>query len=250
MRILIVGRKQIRVIALILALLLAGVFAYPWIAHAEQKQTPIYSVKMQEKKAALTFDVAWGDSDLGDILTLLNEQHAKATFFVTGQWAEKYPDGVRRILEAGQDVQNHSNTHPHVAKLTAEEIRQDTDAANRTISSITGKNTVYYRAPYGEYNDQLIHTLSDYRVIQWNIDSRDWKPSATASNIAKTVEANITPGSILLFHVDAKPKQTVSALRELFTRLGGSYQFVSLQELLPQGDYKVDFNGTAYADSQ
>lgn len=245
MRVLIVGKKQVRILVLVLALLIAGAFAYPWVTHAAQKLTPIYSVKTDEKKASLTFDVAWGDSDLDQILTLLQENNAKATFFVTGQWAQKYPEGVRRIIQAGQDVQNHSDTHPHVAKLSADELKKDTDAANQKISSITGNNTIYYRAPYGEYNDTLLTTLTDYRVIQWNVDSRDWKPSATASGIAKSVEENLLPGSILLFHVDAKPKQTVGALQEIFRKLNGSYQFVSLDELLPKGELKIDFNGTA-----
>lgn len=245
MRVLIVGKKQIRIFAFVLGLLIAGFFAYPWVTHAAQKLTPIYSVKTDEKKASLTFDVAWGDSDLNQILTLLQENNAKATFFVTGQWAQKYPDGVRRIIEAGQDVQNHSDIHPHVAKLSADEIRKDTDMANQKISSITGYNTIYYRAPYGEYNDTLLTTLDDYRIIQWNLDSRDWKPSATAAGIAKSVEENILPGSILLFHVDAKPKQTVLALQKIFQKLNGSYRFISLEELLPKGEMKIDFNGMA-----
>lgn len=248
MRVFIIGRQQKRWLAVFLALGVLIAFILPWTVSAQERLLPIYNVQMEEKKAAITFDLAWEDTDFEEILSLLEENNIKATFFVTGDWAGRYPEHVRELAAKGHDVQNHSDQHPHVAQLPANTLLKDTERCSDVIEQLTGKRPVFYRAPYGEYNNRVLETLSDYRVIQWNVDSRDWKPDATVDSICKNVLEGLCPGSILLFHVDSKAKNTAAALREIFDTLDGSYQFVLLDELLPDGAYHINKNGTLIPD--
>lgn len=244
MRVLIIGKKQKRWLAVFLALGVLIAFFLPWTASAQDRLLPIYNVQTEEKKAAITFDLAWEDTDFSEILSLLEENNVKATFFVTGDWARRYPEHIKELAAKGYDVQNHSDQHPHVAQLPSSSLLEDTEKCSDIIEQLTGKRPQYYRAPYGEYNNRLLQTLSNYQVIQWNVDSRDWKPDVTVDYIKENVLNSITPGSILLFHVDSKAQNTVEALREILSELHGDYEFVLLDELLPDGPYSINPNGT------
>ena len=87
-----------------------------------KNELPIYSVDTDKPVVALTFDSAWGDEDLKDILAILKKHNAPATFFVTGEWAQKYPDAIRLIDENGHEVANHGNSHKHMPQLSKEDM--------------------------------------------------------------------------------------------------------------------------------
>jgi len=250
MRVFIFGKKERKPAIYLLSALLILAILIPIGVSANSKLTPIYRVKTDENKIALTFDVAWGNDDLEEILDVLSEHEAKATFFVTGDWARRYPDGVKAIIANGHDVQNHSDTHPHVAKLSAEEIIADAAKCSNEIKSITGKETNYYRLPYGEYNNTVIESLSDYQVIQWDVDSLDWKPDATVESISERVISKTQTGSILLFHVDSKTGCTADALSQIFQKFSGKYKYVLLPELLYSEPYRIDSKGQQIQISQ
>ena len=78
------------------------------------KLLPIYNIETTEKKISLTFDSAWGIEDIDSILKTLKDNNVRATFFVLGEWARKYPDIIKRMVADGHDVANHSDTHPHL----------------------------------------------------------------------------------------------------------------------------------------
>lgn len=243
MRVFVFGKKERKPAIYILSALLILAILIPIGVSANSKLIPIYRVKTEENKIALTFDVAWEAYDLEEILEVLSDHGAKATFFVTGDWARRYPDGVRAIMANGHDVQNHSDSHPHVANLSAEEIAADAAKCSNEITAITGKGVKYYRSPYGEYNNTVIESLSDYQVIQWDVDSLDWKPEATVDGITERVVSKTQPGSILLFHVDSKAGCTADALTQIFQKFSGKYKCVLLPELLYPEPYKIDSKG-------
>lgn len=246
MRVFVYGKREKRITAVILVIVFGLLIALPW-ASAAEKMLPIYRVKTDQNKIALTFDVAWEDSDLDDILAMLDQHQAKATFFITGDFAQRFPERVKQISDSGHDVENHSNRHPHVNKLSESQVKDDASACNDILKSITGKDTVYYRAPYGEYNNTVMSALSSYQVIQWDVDSRDWKPDAQANAIAQFVCEKTKSGSILLFHVDSKAKQTTDALSMILPQLSKNYQTVLLCELIPSPPYNINANGELVA---
>ncbi|MBR4870045.1 MAG: polysaccharide deacetylase family protein, partial [Oscillospiraceae bacterium] len=107
-------------------------------ASATERQLPIYCVDSSEKRCAISFDAAWGNEDTQQLIDILARYNIKTTFFVVGDWAEKYPESVKALHEAGHEVMSHSAHHDHYNSLTANEIIADCRKANETIAAVTG----------------------------------------------------------------------------------------------------------------
>lgn len=217
---------------------------------AEQRKLPIYRVERADNKIAVTFDVAWENSNTDELLDILNEYDAKATFFITGDWCDRYPDDVKKFADAGHEIENHSDQHPHVEGINVNDLINDTRECSRKIKMITGKEPVLYRAPYGEYDDSLLTTLEGMglKTIQWDVDSVDWnKP--TAEQITKKVLENTKSGSILLFHNDLQ--NTTEALPNVLKGLKEKgFEFVTVDELILHDNYTIDANGEQQPTAQ
>lgn len=136
---------------------------------------PIYSVERGDKVISLTFDVAWENSNTQELIDILDEYNARATFFITGDWCDRYPEDVRQFSDAGHEIGNHSDQHPHVKGMNVNDLITDTKAASLKIRNITGKDPQLYRAPYGEYDDSLMTTIEGMgmKVIQWDVETVD-----------------------------------------------------------------------------
>ena len=210
---------------------------------AVERQLPIYNVERGDNKIALTFDVAWENSNTAELIEILDEFDAKATFFVTGDWCDRYPEDVMMLYEAGHEIQNHSDQHPHVEGMNVNELISDTKACSQKIEMITGEQPTLYRAPYGEYDDNLITTIEGMglKPIQWDVDSIDWKEPAP-EEITERVLTGTRSGSILLFHNDLA--NTTEALPDILTQLRDKgFEFVTVSDLIYHEDYTIDSNG-------
>ncbi len=143
---------------------------------SQARELPIYSVETEENKIALTMNCAWNADDIDSILKTLQENETKITFFVVGDWAEKYPEALKKMSDAGHEIANHSNTHPHVNNLSSEENIKQIENCSSKIEKITGKRTTLYRAPYGEYNNTVIKSAKNAGQIpiQWSLDTLDY----------------------------------------------------------------------------
>ncbi|MBR5949399.1 MAG: polysaccharide deacetylase family protein [Clostridia bacterium] len=208
------------------------------------KELPVYCVSREDKKIALTIDAAWEDDKTPFILGTLDKYGIKATFFLCGFWVNDYPDMVKAIAEKGHEIGNHSMTHPHMNKLSSAQIRDELSAFESLIKSVTGSGTKLFRVPYGEYNDTVIKTLREngYEVVQWNIDTVDWKSERSAQTILDSVLGKLKDGSIILSHNNGyKIEQYLPTLIE--TAKAQGYEFVTVSELLLEGNTLIDVNG-------
>jgi len=144
---------------------------------AAKRDLPIYCVNTDEKKIAISFDAAWGADDTDNLLKTLADNNVKTTFFMCGYWVDKYPDEVKKILSAGHDIGNHSATHPHMSKLSAEEIKTELDSAYKKVYDLTGYKMELFRPPFGEYNNTVVSTARQcgYHVIQWDVETHETK---------------------------------------------------------------------------
>ena len=106
-----------------------------------------------------TFTSPWGNEDTQTLINILEKYHVKTTFFVVGDWVEKYPESVKALHDAGHEVMSHSNHHDHYNSLTAEEIVADVSASNQRIAASTGVTPTLIRCPYGEYDDHVIAAI-------------------------------------------------------------------------------------------
>ena len=216
-------------------------------ASASTRQLPIYCVQRDQKMVAISFDAAWGNEDTQQLIDILARYDVKATFFVVGEWVDKYPESVKALHDAGHEVMNHSNSHAHMSKLSREEIVADVEACNDKIEAVTGVRPTLIRPPYGEYDDNVITSIRSIGMepIQWDVDSLDWK-DLSAPEITKRVTSKVQPGSIVLFHNAAlhTPEALPSILECL---LQEGYTFVPISQIILPGqcgtDYTIDHTG-------
>ena len=217
-------------------------------AAASARKIPIYSVETDEKKISISFDAAWGNEDTAQLIAELAQYNVKATFFVVGQWVDKYPESVKALSDAGHEVMNHSDTHPHMPQLSAAQMRSEIESCNRKIASVTGKMPMLLRPPYGDYNNTLVETLQSMGMycIQWDVDSLDWK-DLSAPEITQRVTSRVRNGSIVLFHNAAKhtPEALPGILDELINRQG--YTIVPISQLIHPEVYLGDHEGRQHA---
>ena len=212
-------------------------------ASASTRQLPVYCVQRDDKVVALSFDAAWGNEDTQVLIDILNKYDINATFFVVGDWVDKYPESVKQLHEAGNEIMNHSASHAHFSKLSNDEIIADIGKCNEKIAAITGETPALFRCPYGEYDDHVILSVNSMGMtaVQWNIDSLDWK-GISADEIQKRVLKNMCPGSIVLFHNAAE--NTPEALPGIIeAMLADGYTIVPISQLLLTGEYSIDHTG-------
>lgn len=216
---------------------------------AESKKVPIHSVESEKKQVAISFDVAWENSNTNSLLETLKTYEVKATFFVTGGWMKEYPEEVLDIHNAGHDIGNHSENHKEMTKLTEEQMRKEVEVPQQRIYELTGQKMNLFRAPYGDYNDRLLNVLEEleYYCIQWDVDSFDWK-DYDAKTITNRIlnSKDLKNGSIILMHNDGK--YTPQALPMVIEKLREKgYEIVPISKLIYKSNYILDSNGRQIA---
>lgn len=240
------NRRVISGIGLVLAVILIfWVVSSPAIVGASSttRQLPVYSVQRDDKVVALSFDAAWGNEDTQTLIDILDKYDIHATFFVVGDWVDKYPESVKALSDAENEVMNHSSHHAHFSQLSDSEIVSDITACNEKIAAVTGETPVLFRCPYGEYDDHVISAVNGMGMtaVQWDVDSLDWK-GISADEIKSRVLKNVSPGSIVLFHNAAE--NTPQALPGIIESLiADGYRIVPISQMLLSGDYTIDHTG-------
>ena len=212
-------------------------------ASATQRQLPIYCVQREDKAVSLSFDAAWGNEDTQQLIDILNKYGINATFFVVGDWVDKYPESVKALADAGNEVMNHSSDHAHFSKLSEDEIVADVTACNEKIAAVTGLTPTLFRCPYGEYDDHVINAVNSMGMtaVQWDVDSLDWK-GISAQEIQGRVLDKVKPGSIVLFHNAAE--NTPEALPGIIEALiADGYTIVPISQILLSGKTIIDNTG-------
>lgn len=215
-------------------------------AVANQRQLPIYCVDCQKdgkKYCSISFDAAWGNEDTQQLIDILGKYNVKATFFLVGDWVDKYPESVKALGDAGHEVMNHSLHHDHYNSLTGEQIIADVTACNEKVCAITGTTPTLIRCPYGEYDDHVISAIRSMGMepIQWDVDSLDWK-DYDAKTIYSRVTEKLQPGSIVLFHNAAlHTPEALPSILEFMQKEG--YTVVPIGQLIYTENYSIDNTG-------
>ena len=247
MRFVVLSRKKViavifSIIALIILSTIIGVSVVS--VSSNGRKLPIYSVKTEEKKLAISFDCAWGTDYTDKLLSTMSENDIKCTFFMVEFWTEKHPDYIKKISDMGHEIGTHSATHPHMSKMGKSAIEKELESSKKAISDITNKPVELFRAPFGEYNNTVIETAYEKGLytIQWDVDSLDWK-DLSASEITARVLGKVKNGSIVLFHNQGK--HTAEAIKLIIPGLKKQgYTFVTIGELIYRSDYSILPDGT------
>ena len=224
--------RRILSLALMLALLMIPLIR---VSGAEEERKPVRCVSNDEMKIALTFDDGPHRCYTPEILDVLDGYGIKATFFVIGSNCEENLGIVKRELDSGHEIGNHTYSHPHLTKITAEKLFGEIVRTENILFEVGEYRPKLFRPPEGVYSLTVSRTLErlDYVPILWTVDTTDWK-HPSAERIAKTVLDNVKPGSIILCHDFVSGKSNTAAALKLFVPelLDRGYVFVTVSELL------------------
>ena len=197
---------------------------------------------------ALTFDDGPDPANTPAILDILKRENVPATFFVIGKNGQEHPDLLRRIVNEGHEVGNHTFTHPNLGEIPARLTVLELNATQRLIESVTGRSTVLFRPPYfgdaeadkpGEVEPAIVAQKLGYVLVGLRIDPSDWQPGTTADQIVQRTISRAqatnpeTRGQVVLLHDSGGDRRaTVEALPRLIHELRDrGFKFVLVSDL-------------------
>ncbi|GGV72293.1 hypothetical protein GCM10010277_84970 [Streptomyces longisporoflavus] len=201
-------------------------------------------IPTREREVALTFNAAWNDAGLDSILEELTRSRAPATFFLTGDFADRHPAVVRKIAAAGHGLGNHSFSHPRFKDLTRAGRQHEVAAADRALRAAGAGRTVtpFFRFPYSQTSPAHIREVNalGFADIEYTADTNGWKGTAGGMTVDRAVDRALRalrPGAVLQMHVGASHGRTevIDAralpriLKVLTTR---GYRVIDLRTLL------------------
>lgn len=200
----------------------------------------VWEVPTTDKVVALTFDDGPDPVYTPEILKLLAQYHAKASFFVVGQRVEQYPEIIIEEFKQGHDIGNHTYKHTYFNLRKNEQEKVIEDELHRTeatVFALTGRLTPLFRPPGGFYNSHLIDYTKHHGYLpilwSWHQDTRDWARPGTRK-ITNKVLNNLRSGDIILMHDHVEGRsQTVDALKVILPELEKrGYRCITVTELL------------------
>ena len=184
-----------------------------------------------EKLAALTFDDGPSADTTMEVLSVLEEFHEAGTFFLIGQNINGQTEGaLKRALELGCEIENHSWSHSAMPELSAEQMREEVSRTTDEIERLTGRKPVFFRPPYIAVSDEMYRQIPLTFIA--GIGCEDWKDEVSARERAERIQNEVRDGAVILLHDMAGNHQTVEALRIIIPKLRqAGYRFVTLEQL-------------------
>ncbi len=203
------------------------------IAGSAAEKITFTEVNVDGPYIAMTFDDGPHATNTAKLLEMAAKRHIKLTFFVLGECIEQNPAVLQSEVAAGHEIGNHSWSHPNLAKLSDEAVRDQLKRTEDIIVKTAGVKPKLMRPPYGELTKRqrvLVNHDFGYKVILWDVDPLDWKRPGP-SVVARRIIAGARPGSIILSH-DIHPP-TIEAMPQVFDALlAKGFKFVTVSELL------------------
>lgn len=161
-----------------------------------------------DKKICLTFDEGYENGYTPQILDTLKEKKVKAIFFVTYDFASQNPDLVKRMIDEGHIVGNHSYRHYSMDEVSDDVAKEEVTYLHKYIKDKFNYTMSYFRFPKGEFSERSLQIVKDlnYKSVFWSFAYADWDPdNQTEENQAFTHICESThPGAILLLHAVSK----------------------------------------------
>jgi len=227
-------RKLIKCFLIIIVLSGSLSFVYNQLAYTEQDE-PVYFVDLFPiNKIAFTFEILWEEEGLTEILEILEEKEVSATFFITGNWLEKNPEKAKRIVLKGNEIGNHTYSHPSLLKLAEADIYKEI----ASFAKIAQENLEYYpqvfRPPYGEYNNLVVEMAAqqNYSTVLWSINAKECT-AENSNDIVNCLVPKLHDGAIINFEVS--DSHMVQALPEIISSIRKEdYQIVTVSKLLKE----------------
>ena len=209
----------------------------------ESKGEIIWEIPLNKKLIALTFDDGPDPIRTPEILALLKKYDAKATFFVLGRWADRYPQLIAKQQQEGHEVSNHTYAHATMGRNPSPYL-EEMKKTDRCIVRAGANKPVLFRPPGGDYNETIVQASKQlgHKVIlwSWHQDTKDWTYPGTHRIVDKVLN-NAKSGDIVLFHDRVqKNRQTIEALAQILPVLQKrGYRFVTVSQLIKEKQREV-----------
>lgn len=193
-----------------------------------------------QKVVALTFDDGPYSPYTEQLLDILQENNISATFFLVGENVEKHPEVVKRIVDEGHQIGNHTYHHVDLLKKDSKTIEEEIDRTSKAIAKITGVVPHLVRPPHGFRDPVVMDIMAErhLKVVEWSVMSRDWTNPGVEVIVDRTLQ-KVKNGSIILLHdgdgiaSKASRQQSVEATRRIIQNLTAQgYKFVTVDEIL------------------
>jgi peptidoglycan/xylan/chitin deacetylase (PgdA/CDA1 family) len=208
-----------------------------------------YTLPTDRKIVALTFDAGSGDQGLARILKTLSDKNVPGTFFLTGQFIQRYPADARAVATVERhSIGNHTWDHPHMNQLSDAAVRDEILSAEQSIVAVTGRQPwPLFRFPYGESSARTIANANSlgYGSLRWTVDTLGWEgtkdanDNPTGQSVATVISRSLNaarPGEIVLMHVGAAPDGTTLDADALPATIDGlrarGYSFVAIWDFI------------------
>ncbi|MBE3596457.1 MAG: delta-lactam-biosynthetic de-N-acetylase [Hydrogenibacillus sp.] len=182
----------------------------------------------------LTFDNGYENGQTARILDVLKEKHVRATFFVTGHYVKDQPELLRRMVQEGHLIGNHSWSHPDMSAQSVETIRREIVRVNEAVARLTPQRTTrYFRPPRGVFSERVLRTVKDLgmETIFWSVAYKDWERDVVrgADYAYRNVMNQLHPGAVILLHSVSKDNADALA-RIIDDARAAGYTFRSLDD--------------------
>ena len=188
-----------------------------------------------EKVIYLTFDAGYENGNVEKILNLLNEENVQGAFFILENLILKNEDLVKKMIDSGHIVANHTSTHKDVSKISQEEMICEIKNLEELYKSTYGKEMPkYFRPPEGKFNEENLRWLSEngYKTVMWSFAYADWDNRNQPSNeyAYKKIIENVHNGEVMLLHPNSKTNADI--LQRVIKDLKAQgFRFGTLDEL-------------------
>jgi peptidoglycan-N-acetylglucosamine deacetylase len=221
--------------------LAVGGFAYAAHWPTSQIFGRTLTAPRQPGELALTFDDGPNPAWTPRLLDVLAEHKVRATFFMVGKFAQAEPELVRRVIDSGHLIGNHSWNHPNLARTAATEVREELQTTSDVLQQIVGEPVRFFRPPYGARRPVVLRIARELGLtpVTWNAMTDDWtEPSADriAASLITKIDRNQQRGwaSNIVLHdgghrgLGANRGPSVSAAQQLLEHYAKSHRFVGL----------------------
>lgn len=243
---------QFTALALTALAALPAVFAAPTEPNAllPRQAGTVYTKCNRPGVIALTFDDGPGQY-MDQLVSLLNQNNAKATFFVTGSLygcIHNRAQSVRNAFNAGHQIGSHTWSHPQLGNMGADQIRNEMTRLESALVNIIGQKPTYMRPPYGNVGGQAQSVLGQmgYRIVTWDIDTEDWNNVSPSQSMNKFYQAGAGGnGHIPLMHETVYSTATQLAQQVINWAKQNNLQMVTVAECTGAGAaYTTGYGGS------
>lgn len=233
-------RKQLIIRYTIILGLLSFLIIYNYALKNETQEVALVKGNKAEKKLAFTFNISWGEEKVYEILDVLEKEKIKATFFLSGEWAERHPQIVEKIAEQ-HEIGMLGYRYKNYLEQEIEQVRKDMFYARDVFKKLGFEHIRYIRPPSGYFNKEIVDLANNMglEVIHWSINPSDWESPGIDAIVTEVQAAG--NGDIVLFHASDAAKQTAAALQKIIPHFKKkNFTFISISEMKDRVEMKEE----------